>query len=205
MYDLTCSLEWVSSCGSHHHMARNHKSGNKTSSEHCVAELRCLKSFKKLSSIELNFWCALQLKFFRPIMLYCVLQFLFEWVKLAKVSLCERNYRYGLLMRYIDIWARISSRKLLNCTHCIVEFECVSAQLYLVDDSQLQWRENISEKWTKKTSRIVKKCSIHECIFWFVPNPQGKDFDKSNQTSAWNLPNFDQEIQCTERVLFFIH
>ena len=65
-----------------------------------------------------------------------------------------------------------------------MEFECVSAQLYLVDDSQLQWRENISEKWTKKTSRIVKKCSIHECIFWFVPNPQGKDFDKSNQTSA---------------------
>ena len=104
---------------------------------------------------------------------------------------------------YINTWARISSRKLLNCTHCIVEFECVSAQLYLVDDSQLQWRENISEKWTKKTSRIVKKCSIHECIFWFVPNPQGKDFDKSNQTSAWNLPNFDQEIQCTERILFF--
>ena len=87
-------------------------------------------------------------------------------------------------MRYIATWARISSRKLPNCTHCIVEFECVSAQLYLVDDSQLQWRENISEKWTKKTSRIVKKCSIHECIFWFVPNPQGKDFDKSNQTSA---------------------
>ena len=101
-------------------------------------------------------------------------------------SLYERNYRYGLLMRYIDTWARISSRKLLNCTHCIVEFECVSAQLYLVDDSQLQWRENISEKWTKKTSRIVKKCSIHECIFWFVPSSaaQGKDFDKSNQTSA---------------------
>ena len=84
-----------------------------------------------------------------------------------------------------------------------MEFECVSAQLYLVDDSQLQWRENISEKWTKKTSRIVKKCSIHECIFWFVPNPQGKDFDKSNQTSAWILPHFDQEIKCTERILVF--
>ena len=52
MYDLTCSLEWVSSCGSHHHMARNHKSGNKTSSEHhCVVESMCLKSFKKLANI----------------------------------------------------------------------------------------------------------------------------------------------------------
>ena len=28
----------------------------------------------------------------------------------------------------------------------LLYFECVSAQLYLVDDSQLQWRENISEK-----------------------------------------------------------
>ena len=114
--------------------------------------------------------------------------------------LCKRDCEW-LLNDPIE--ARNSSRKLLNCCHNIVEFECVSAQLYLVDDSQLQWRENISEKWTKKTSRIVKKCSIHECIFWFVPNPQGKDFDISNQTSAWILPHFDQEIKCTERILVF--